>query len=586
MLCSHLSRFFNLAPYLAFGLLVCSCGSPNSCSRLDAQERGGDGLLTDYLAAGEFGPARQMIEGADENQRDRWLAQLAEAQANAGMRRASLDSASSIYDDNSRSQTFDSLSNQPIGGMPSRGGAALADFDSLIDLVTSTISPDTWDEVGGPGAIEPFPTGVLVDASGLMKRLSDGDAAGGEALRLARESAAAAPAERGDVRRASSLRKVSLTRLERQLQRLHAEGKRPTEAMENFAGLRRVKYIFIYPETRDIVLAGPAGGWTVDHEGRAIDADSGAPVLQLDDFVVVLRNAFSDESVFGCAITPRKANLAAVKSYLGESAKKPLKPHQRESWLKGLRDVLGRQDISVFGIDPRTHAARVMVEADYRMKLVGMGLEDGTKGVTSYLDSVKIPAGGSPPPMDVLRWWFTLNYEALRKSEAGDAFELHGPGAKVLSENEMLTSRGERVHTSKSSALNSQFAHSFTKHFDVLAAKYPIYAELRNVFDLAMVAGIIRTQDLHGQLDCRLTHYLDEERYQPRLGPAPKEVETVMNHRVIDRKHIVVGVSGGVSVDARQLVRPTSLKLDEYGLLKGTHRQAKPAAPMNVWWWD
>ena len=302
------------------------------------------------------------------------------------------------------------------------------------------------------------------------------------------------------VRRASALRKVSLIRLERQLQRLHAEGKRPTDVMQNLAGLRRVKYIFLYPETRDIVLAGPAGDWTIDHEGRAIVAESGAPVLQLDDFVVVLRNAFSEKSVFGCAITPRQENLATVKSYLRESAKTPLKPHQRDAWLQGIRDRLGKQDVSVFGIDPRTHAARVMVEADYRMKLVGMGLEEGTKGVTSYLDSVKVPKGGSPP-MDVLRWWFTLNYDAVRTTEAGDAFELRGSGVKVLSENEMLTERGERVHTSKSSLLNSQFAQSFTKQFESLATKYPIYAELRNVFDLALVAAIVRSQDLHGQLD-------------------------------------------------------------------------------------
>ena len=37
------------------------------------------------------------------------------------------------------------------------GGAAYADFDTLIELITSTIAPDTWDEVGGAGAIEPFP---------------------------------------------------------------------------------------------------------------------------------------------------------------------------------------------------------------------------------------------------------------------------------------------------------------------------------------------------------------------------------------------------------------------------------------------
>lgn len=49
---------------------------------------------------------------------------------------------------------------QPMNGAGAMGGAAMADFDTLIELITSTISPDSWDAVGGPGAIEPFPTNL------------------------------------------------------------------------------------------------------------------------------------------------------------------------------------------------------------------------------------------------------------------------------------------------------------------------------------------------------------------------------------------------------------------------------------------
>jgi len=50
---------------------------------------------------------------------------------------------------------------QPLGyGPGSMGGGAMADFDTLIELLTSTVAPDTWDAVGGPGAIEPFPTNL------------------------------------------------------------------------------------------------------------------------------------------------------------------------------------------------------------------------------------------------------------------------------------------------------------------------------------------------------------------------------------------------------------------------------------------
>ena len=43
-----------------------------------------------------------------------------------------------------------------VPGPGGLGGAASADFDSLIELITTTIKPDTWEEVGGSGAIQEF----------------------------------------------------------------------------------------------------------------------------------------------------------------------------------------------------------------------------------------------------------------------------------------------------------------------------------------------------------------------------------------------------------------------------------------------
>jgi general secretion pathway protein D len=47
--------------------------------------------------------------------------------------------------------------NAPIGNGPGGlGGGAQADFDSLIELITSTLSPSSWDSAGGSGTIVPF----------------------------------------------------------------------------------------------------------------------------------------------------------------------------------------------------------------------------------------------------------------------------------------------------------------------------------------------------------------------------------------------------------------------------------------------
>jgi len=540
------------------------------------------------LAAGEFGPALAAAGGAnDPALRDKLLGNIAIAQGQAGAPQAALDTTADIRSDLTRKAALGSLSTTPIssgGGKPrgARGGNMMADFDSLIELITSTLKPDSWDDVGGPGAIDQFASGVYVDSAGVLRKLpttTDGSL-------VAVRRGGMETTQTGDPHRASALRKVSLTRLEREVQLLAAQGREPNEAMQTLAGLRRIKYILVYPESGDIVIAGPASDWRRDAEGRFID-DKGAPVLSLDDFVVTLRNALTSHGRFGCSIDPRQDNLAAAKAVQEEWSQQPLKPGQRDRWLNEIRDALGRQDITMYGIDRRTHAGRVLVEADYRMKLVGIGLEEGTLGVSSYLSSIQLNKDGSPPPMNVLRWWFTLNYDSLSATDRRDAFELRGPGVKVLSENEFLNERGERVHTGDSDVPTRQFAESFTKHFDKLAAKYPIYAELRNVFDLALVSAVIESHDLPGQVGWHLTSFGPGGDYQPQLGAAPTEVDSVMNHRLLGGKHIVAAISGGVSVDAGTVANRGTVKTDAYGLIAAERGGSEPKQlPRRAWWWD
>ena len=533
-----------------------------------------------HLAAGEFAPALVAAqELADPLQRDAALEQIAAAQAGGGALAGSLATTGSISGDAARSRAIDQLRDAVEG----RGGGVVADFDTLIDLITTTVDPESWEEVGGPGTIAEFPSGVYVDAAGVLKRMRP---IVDVSLSSVRKSAATAATSR-DPRRSSVLRKVSLPRLERAVQLLYAQGREPSEVMQTLAGLQKIQYVLVYPETGDIVLAGPAGDWRPDVEGRIVDAEKGRPIVQLDDLVTVLRNAYSKDARFGCSIAPTKDNLAAAKGTIDKWSARPLSPSSRGRWLEEIRSALGKQEVSIHGIDPRSRAARVIVEADYRMKLVGMGLEPGVLGVESYLASIDLRPGEPPPAMNVLRWWFTLNYGALSATEPRDAFELKGPGVKVLSENELLTERGERVHTGGSDELTARFARSFTRHFEELAAKYPVYADLRNVFDLALVSALIHSEDLPGQVGWEMAHFGPQGRYEVAIGAAPTHTDSVVNHRVINGKTIVAGISGGVSVDPRQLVAAQQIKTDTYGVLKGEHKDSAPRQlPRDSWWWD
>jgi hypothetical protein len=470
------------------------------------------------------------------------------------------------------------------GDSAAAGGGTNADFDSLIDLIVSTVANETWAENGGGEAeIRPFPTGVWVDAAGTLQlakaatRSPELAERRGTAPRM--ESRAGA-----NPRRASKLRYVSLPRLEREIVR-RQDAHQPLDlALLTLAGLQRVRYVFVYPETGDVVLAGPAGDWRVHPLGHIVSADTGRPIVRLDDLLTLLRRARpSPESFFGCAINPRQAALAETQAYLDRTSRRPLEPRRRDAWLATIRSTLGRQDVEIFGIDPTSRTARVLVEADVHMKLIGMGLEDGVDGVESYLDSVK-SSGGQPNAMSVLRWWFALHYAAIRTSPAGDAYELVGQGARVLSENELLAAKGQRVHTGQSDPLNQQFAESFTAHFAALADKYPIYGELRNIFDLSLAVALIQTDKLADRAGWQPDRVVDAEKLRLPAWPAPREVETVANLVEVNRRQIVAGVSGGVMVDtADALTHRKGASADELSSDRG---KAPPAAGSTVWWWD
>jgi hypothetical protein len=579
-------RLFTIA---TLSLLIGCCASAQAAPPED------NALLRSYLEAGEFAPAVDMARSAANSptKHDAILQQVAEAQSVAGDRQAALHSVAMISSDRTATDTISSLkpqsaSVQDVKARP-RGfqGGNQADFDALIDLITSTIAAQTWSDVGGPGSIQSFDGGVSVDAEGVLRPIMQRDK--GLRLQAIRQAAAKSSAQ-SSVNENSALRKISLVRLERQTQLLAAQGKRATDEMQTLAGLQRIKYVLVYPEEGDIVIAGPAGSVTTDAEGRPVNPDSNRPALRLDDLIVVLRHMLArPDSRFGCNITPTQTSLAEVQKFLDETGKTPLKPGQRDGWLKQLRSKLGQQEVEVYGIDPRTRAGLVLVEADYRMKLIGMGLEEGTIDVPSYLSMIKVPPGKSPPPMDVLRWWFTLNYDSVVASADHDSFEIKGQGVKVLSENELLAANGQQVHTGESDTLNSQFAQNFTKHFEDLAVKYPVYAELRNLCDMALVGALLRAEHIPDKVRWQMSYFGDPKQYEVPAANTPKLVDTVINHRVVNQTNIIVGVSGGVRIDPNSLVRGGAIKTDDYGLLKATRSSSPPDKTDETksrWWWD
>ena len=176
--------------------------------------------------------------------------------------------------------------------------------------------------------------GVAVDAAGVLQVKTFVDPTGtlqAERLRAAKMQQAA------DLLAPSRLRKVSLRRLETAVRRRLDQGENPDEAMRCLAGLQRLQYVFFYPQSKDIVIAGPAEGFVADLSGRVRGMTTGRPVLELEDLAVALR-AFSpglhNRPFIGCTIDPAPEAMKRLQEFQRTTPARLRKPNARWSACK------------------------------------------------------------------------------------------------------------------------------------------------------------------------------------------------------------------------------------------------------------
>ena len=127
-------------------------------------------LLRDQLAAGEFGPALELAREESAVDRDDSFAEIATAQGRRRARAAAYDTAAEITDGRVRSRLLSELTSMPVEA-EGRGGSPFANYSAIMNMIKSTVQPDSWDDNGGPGSMQPFQNGIYVDAEGVMRRM-------------------------------------------------------------------------------------------------------------------------------------------------------------------------------------------------------------------------------------------------------------------------------------------------------------------------------------------------------------------------------------------------------------------------------
>ncbi len=435
----------------------------------------------------------------------------------------------------------------------------------MLLSITCTSHANFGDFFGGRSAVG----GISINAEGVLAGMTSGQF---EDIRRERvRNMDATPEALGEE---TELRRVSLRKLQEEIAKSgETDLQKLPHHLRYLAGLQRVQYVFVYPEQKDIVLVGPGEGWTVNGEGVVVGQQSQRPVMNLEDLISALRFAHSPQRhVISCSIDPTPEGM---KRFEEVNASFQRRPPSTQAAMKMIEKAMGGQTITVSGIDPESRFARVLVAADYRMKRLAMGF-DKVRRFPSFLSMLKSSRLQNAMP----RWWLEDDYEALRTDEEGLSFELRGQGVKAMTEAESLAADGTRVGTGQADPLAKKWADRMTKDYEKLSDKAPVFAELRNCMDLAVVAALIASEDLGDRAGLDLGVLLDPESVKLPRYVAPREVPTIASSAKV-RGGTAITASGGVSLNPWTIIQ--NRKTDE----AVAEQRTDATEPTNAdWFWN
>ncbi|MGI8980935.1 MAG: DUF1598 domain-containing protein [Pirellulaceae bacterium] len=336
------------------------------------------------------------------------------------------------------------------------------------------------------------------------------------------------------------------------------------------AGIQRIEFVFLYPETNDVVLAGPGEGWKVDENANIVGVTTGRPVLRLEDLMLALRTTENARNGgISVSIDPTEEGrleldrvLASVRQY-------------SEGIAEVFEKALGPQKISITGVPKTSHLARTLVASDYKMKRIAMKLEKSpVNGLGSYVDMLK-----SPPKNMMPRWWMACDYEPMAKSADGLAWQLRGKGVKVMTEDEVIT-QGKVAGTGKTSDAAQKWADTMTDKYDDLAVAEPVFGELRNVMDLCVISALIAKENLLAKANLELPTLMGgESKFQPTQWNAPTQVATECSVTHKGRSYIITA-SGGVEINSWAIADKT----EEVAAVGETRQKAAAKNAGSLYW--
>jgi hypothetical protein len=325
-----------------------------------------------------------------------------------------------------------------------------------------------WGQIGFP--IDNAP-GVIVDPDGTVKRRAVDEREELAGMRARMQAAQAAGKN-------EKLAYVSLPKVFATAHSVMLEGKAVPEEIQYLGGLTQIRYVFLYTESNDLVIAGPHEAVQVVDGEHAVGKTTGRPVMRLEDLVVAMRVVRdAGRTPFGCRLDPDPAAPDRIRQTMAEMARS-----SRAERIKAVAKATGPQKVSFFGRVPEdTRFATVMIAADYELKRYGLGLAHST------IPDLGTIVDNSRAAVNMI--WYELAYDPILVSTAADAYGLRGPRLKIQAGSFDWDPKGA---TPKA----FEFARKMSRGIETLAINQPLIADLQNLADLSVVAALIERDKL------------------------------------------------------------------------------------------
>jgi len=256
------------------------------------------------------------------------------------------------------------------------------------------------------------------------------------------------------------------------------------------------------------------------------ETDKNSPPLQLEDFIIALRNEWMiyaekgtthHYSPPGCTIDPDPKVLKELQQIADrkDSVLTPELAYQRvNQWYEACQKP---RKVKVFGVPHNSHFSKVMVDADYHMKKISNDLV--TLNVNGFMSPKDLRINNAKnalnnnrqiaiPTQNINRFWFYPEENDYLENK-GSVF-IKKCRVKLLTEKEYLTKKGTIVASGQIDTFAQKYADNFTMKYDQIAKEEPIFAELEALYGFMTISRLIKQYDALNKANLSLEYFLKE----------------------------------------------------------------------------